>query len=293
MNSKFKKIWQEALNDKKLPSKFSGVFEIDYNEFKNLKDNFDQKKAENLVKEFMSGKILIVKEAFEKSFVKEIKDKIKVYWKNNPDTFHKMIEGCPDFHRIITPEKAKNYALGAVRHTTYFFNWNNDPCNFNERIYERWRYAKYISGLQQNKYENNTPKDGSVDRIQIVCYPPKYGGVETHKDTTSNSPLAISCYLSSKKDNDFKSGGFYCLDHLNKKINLEKNIEAGDMSLYISNLQHGVEPIDKDSKIKDYDWNSGIGRWWMGLFTNDSNLKNNRSTSISLSKFHSEPLVDK
>ena len=58
---------------------------------------------------------------------------------------------------------------------------------------------KFIAGLKENEYEKNTPKDGSVDRIQIVCYPPKYGGVETHTDTSSNCNLAISCYLSSKK----------------------------------------------------------------------------------------------
>ena len=44
-----------------------------------------------------------------------------------------MIEGCPDYHRVITPEAAKSYSVGAVRHTTYFFKWNNDPCNFNEK----------------------------------------------------------------------------------------------------------------------------------------------------------------
>ena len=31
--------------------------------------------------------------------------------------------------------------------------------------------------------------------------------------------------------------------------------------------------------IKNYDCNSGIGRWWMGLFTNDSNMKKKRRTS--------------
>ena len=33
-----------------------------------------------------------------------------------------MLEGCPDYHRIITPEIAKNYSVGAVRHTTYFLS---------------------------------------------------------------------------------------------------------------------------------------------------------------------------
>ena len=48
------------------------------------------------------------------------------FWKNNPDTYFKMVEGCPDYHRVITPELAKNYSVGAVRHSTYFFKWNDD-----------------------------------------------------------------------------------------------------------------------------------------------------------------------
>ena len=162
-------------------------------------------------------------------------------------------------------------------------------------IYERWRYSKYLAGLDFYQYEKNTPKNGAVDRIQIVCYPPKYGGVEVHKDTMSNSPLAISCYLSSKKNKDFYDGGFYLINKKGTKINLEDDIDTGDLSLYCPTIDHGVDCIDENSDLdtKNYDWNSGIGRWWMGLFTNDSNMKSNRNTSKSLDKFHSENLSEK
>ena len=231
---------------------------------------------------------MIIKKAFSEDFVQEIKSKVKKFWLENPDAYHEMREDCPDYHRIITPEKAKNYAVGAVRHTTYFFPWNNDPCKFNERIYERWRYSKYIAGLNFREYENNTPRDGSIDRIQIVCYPPKYGGVEKHVDTTSNSLIAISCHFSSRNSSEFSTGGFYCLGNDNEKIDIEKYISLGDMSLFCPTIEHGVHPIDLESPAKKYDWNSGIGRWWMGLFTNDSNMKKKRKTSQSLEKYHSE-----
>ena len=273
-----------------MPSKYTGVKEISYNEFKKLKDEPNLKNTENLINDFLNGKVLIVKNVFDVELVKYIKKQVVNFWKNNPNTYFKLVEKCPDFHRVITPDLAKNYSVGAVRHTTYFFPWNNDPCKFNETIYERWRYSKHIAGLKSNEYEKNTPKDGSIDRIQIVCYPPKYGGVEKHVDTSSNSNLAISCYLSSKKNLDFKSGGFYCVNDQNKNINLEDHIDVGDMSLYCPTVEHGVDPIDLDSKIVDYDWYSGIGRWWMGLFTNDSNLIQNRKTSKSLSNYHSEKI---
>jgi len=292
MSSKYKKIWDDLLRVKKLPNTCSGVIEISYEKFKLLSDKFDQNTATKFISNFLDGKVLIVKNAFSENFVHEIKSKVKRFWLENPDTYYEMSEGCPDFHRIITPEKAKNYAVGAVRHTTYFFPWNNDPCKFNERIYERWRYSKYIAGLNFREYENNTPKDGCVDRIQIVCYPPRYGGVEKHVDNTNNNFLAISCYFSSRKNSDFSKGGFYCLNENKEKIDIEKYIGIGDMSLYCPTIEHGVFPIDPESQ-KKYDWNSGIGRWWMGLFTTDSNMKKKRTTSQSLEKYHSERISQK
>lgn len=286
MSSKFKPIWKNFLEHKKMPSRFSGILKMTYNELKSLRSEFDQNMSKKIIEQLINGKVLIVKEAFSKKDVSDIKKKIINFWKTQPDSFHKMLEGCPDFHRVISPRIAKNYSVGAVRHTTYFFPWNNDPCNFNEKIYERWRYSKYLAGLSDNEFESNTPKDGSVDRIQIVCYPPGFGGVETHTDTNSNSPLAISCYLSDRKK-DFKTGGFYCLDTADKIVDIEPFIEEGDMSLYCPTIEHGVEKIDKNIKdidINKYDWNSGIGRWWMGLFTNDSNEKLTRKTSTSLAQ---------
>jgi len=293
MPSKYKTLWEEELKNKKFPDRYTGLLKIDYEELKNLKNSFNKEKGKLLIKELIDGKVLLVKNAFSKELVLEIKNKTIQFWKNNPNTFQKMVEGCPDFHRIITPDVAKNYAVGAVRHTTYFFNWNSDPCGFNEKIYERWRYSKYLAGLDFYQYEKNTPKNGAVDRIQIVCYPPKYGGVEVHKDTNSNSSLAISCNLSSKKNKDFSKGGFYCIDNNGKKIDLEDEIDSGDISLYCPTIDHGVECIDNNERTSkdNYDWNSGIGRWWMGLFTNDSNMKLNRKTSLSLDKYHSDKLL--
>ncbi len=295
MSSKYQIIWENELKNKNFPDRYTGLVKIDYEDLKKFKENFNEEEAKNLIKELADGKVLLVKNAFSKELVEFIKKQTVDFWNNNPDTFNKMIEGCPDYHRVITPEIAKNYSVGAVRHTTYFFSWNNDPCNFNEMIYERWRYSKYLAGLDFYQYEKNTPKNGAVDRIQIVCYPPKYGGVEVHKDTMSNSPLAISCYLSSKKNNDFNDGGFYLIDKKGTKINLEDDIDIGDLSLYCPTIDHGVDCIDENSALdtKNYDWNSGIGRWWMGLFTNDSNMKSNRNTSKSLDKFHSENLSEK
>ena len=290
MSSIYREIWKSELKKKGYPVRYKGLIKLQYEDLKKLKDqnNIDDgiKIITKLANGYVSANMLSLKN------LSLMLKKIKLFWKNNPNTFHKMLEGCPDYHRIITPEIAKNYSVGAVRHTTYFFKWNKDPCNILEPIYERWRYSKYLAGLDF-QFENNTPKDGIIDRVQIVCYPPRYGGVEVHRDTIGNNPLAISCYLSSLKSKDFKSGGFYCVDKKNKKINLKSHINTGDISLYCASIDHGVDSVDQDSDYRDYDWYSGEGRWWMGLFTNDSNVKKNRNTSVSLDTYHAEKFIKK
>ena len=281
MTNHFKTSWGNKLRNNKMPSRFTGVDIIYYEDFeKNLRE-LDVNYADKIVETLISGKVIILKQSFEASFIKKLKNKCIDFWNNNPDTYHEMKEGCPDFHRIITPELAKGYSLGAVRHSTYFFPWNNNLNDFWPEIYSKWRKLKFVAGLDENAFEKNTPLDKAIDRPQIVCYPPNFGGVETHVDTDSNCNLAFSCYMSSKSNNHFNSGGFYVQDKKNKSINLENFIDAGDVGVYCPTIQHGVSPIDLDVDILNYNWNSGEGRWWMGLFTPDSNEVVVRKTSTS------------
>ena len=231
----------------------------------------------------------MVKQALSRNLVNEIKLKVKKFWKENPDNFNKMYQECPDYHRSVTPQIANtSYSCGAVKHATYFFRWNKDVYDLKKPIYDRWKYVKYIAGLNYDKFENNTPKDGPIDRIQISCYPRKLGGLEKHKDPTHNCLLVGSCYLSSINNNDFSTGGVYCVDNNNDEIYLENEIDIGDMGLFIPTIQHGVSQIDRESEQTNYDWDSGIGRWWIGLFTVDSDLMKNRTTTQPLERRHSE-----
>ena len=142
MHNQFLELWNEFLNKNKLPDTCTGHFEISSDEFKSLLSKFDRAKSFKIINNLMEGKVLIIKKAFSDNFVQDIKSKVKIFWTESESSFYPMIEGCPDFHRIITPELSKNYSVGAVRHSTYFFPWNNDPCKINEQIYEIWRLCK-------------------------------------------------------------------------------------------------------------------------------------------------------
>jgi len=278
----YKKTWDEKLNSLGMPANFTGVTKIKFQDFKENLDNDNHEFADRIITNLVEGKVILIKSAFTEKFVSDLKQKVKLFWQNNPDTFHKMIEDCPDFHRIISPDKAKNYSVGAVKHATYFFPWNDDPCEINSQIFNRWGYMKKLSGLRFDEFLKNTPKDGQVDRIQIVVYPPGFGELETHTDPFNTTPLAISGYLSSIKSGDFSSGGFYCVDEKENKIALENEIDIGDMGFFCASVKHGVTVIDKELVSSDYincDWSRGSGRWFLGLYTNDSNEIKNRVTA--------------
>ena len=89
-----------------------------------------------------------------------------------------MLEGCPNFHRIIDMDTGKNTACKVCKHAYYFYKWNGDPINIFDETYQKWRRIKILMGLDEFKYENNTPIDGVIDRIQIVQYPSKFGFLE-------------------------------------------------------------------------------------------------------------------
>ena len=56
------------------------------------------------------------------------------HFKDQPSSFHKMLEGCPDFHRIIDIDTGKKYSFKMFASILFIFiKWNNDPLNLYEK----------------------------------------------------------------------------------------------------------------------------------------------------------------
>ena len=97
-----------------------------------------------------------------------------------------------------------------------------------------------------------------------------------HTDPYHNQKAILGIYLS-KYGEDFEDGGIYFLDKKDKIVFLEPEIEKGDAVIAYPTVVHGVNTIDEHKKPK---WNDDPkGRWFLGLYTNDSNEKTNRITS--------------
>jgi len=255
-------------------------------EFKDLKKAVNNKNANYLKKiiknMYVNKEAYILKKCAKKNLKKIMLDLVSHYKKNRKPTFHKMLDGVPNFHRAIDKDITKKYSLYAIKHSFYFYNWNTKSKlekKLKQGAYLHWRYIKFLAGNEKRQYENNIPSDGQIDRLQIVRYPSGGGELKEHIDSRKNQRV-VSGVVMSKRGEDYDKGGFYFKLSKTKKINLEDRIDEGDAVIFYGSLAHGVEAIDPHKKLS---WNSNKGRWFLGMFVNDSDHLKNRITSEDLS----------
>lgn len=274
------KIWIDKLEKVGFPNYYSGTIKINYGDFcEILADNEEYIK---LIDQLIHGKIILLKNTLSMNCVNNLRLKTLEYWKNNEDIFLKTLENCKNFHRIIDEKRTQLYSIKVIKHSTYIFPWNDDYTSHRDEINQVWKNLKIFQGLKPDAFEKNTPKDKIVDRIQICLYPPKVGYLQTHIDPTHNQLLFISGYLSKRGSyGSYSEGGFYAIDENNNKVDLEENIDEGDMSIGLATIRHGVNLIDPDYS-GDVDWYGSKGRWFLGLYTNDSDEVANRRTTVKI-----------
>ena len=287
LDNYYKQIWEKLEKKSKQPLFARKLIKIDYKKF-SKKVFFGSKKVkENLVKSLYAGDIYLLKNAFSKQFCNKL---ISGAWKiklKEKESFHKMKGKCKNFHRLIDDKITKKYSSNHIKHSFYFFPFNKDPLKMYEKIYKRWRTYKYLGGFKYNEFEGNTAKDSVVDRFQIVHYPSGAGWLETHNDPFHNQRVIISGFLN-KRGEGYHRGGFYCYKNKKSVIDCEKNVDAGDMLISYATLLHGVSTIDPEKKI---DFNNPRGRWFLGLYSNDTdNVKKRKTTNPLGKKFPSPPL---
>lgn len=227
-----------------------------------------------MVRSLWSGECWVLRGAFPAEFMTELKAKTVAWTRARPASFHKMLEGSPDFHRVIDLEDGKKYAFRCCKHSAYFYRWNDDPLGIWPAVTERWRLVKRLMGLRSDEYETFTPKDGVVDRIQIVRYPPAIGYLEPHQDPHLHQRLFFSAYMS-KRGVDYSGGGFYFVDKADRVVEVEDQLEVGDVCVGMATVMHGVAPCDRG---KAPDWNATDGRWFLSMYSNASDEVPNRHT---------------
>jgi len=272
----FKIAWENYEKKLPKPKRVRKIKQINFEEFKNKVLEEKKDFVESIVKSLYCGDAYILKGAYTKEFMNNLKVKTFLHFKNKPSEFYKMLEGSPDFHRKIDLETGKKYALKMCKHSFYFYPWNADPLNLFKPIYEKWRIIKKLMGLKPTEYENNTPKDGVIDRIQVVQYPSKIGYLEPHADPYKHQRLFHSAYMS-KKGINFEGLGFYLIGKNDKIVEVEDLIDVGEVGIGYATVYHGVAPVNTNKQPNWDDVNDG--RWFLSMYSNESDIYKNRHTS--------------
>ena len=228
-----------------------------------------------------AGDVLLVRGAFNRESCQLFVDRLWEWGQKSQSSFHKILDGIPDFHRIIDGTVSSAYAAKTIRHAYYFFRHNGDPLGLFPRVDPRWRLFKRLSGLTDSEIDQSAkrlPRDGILDRLMFYRYPHGGGELKTHIDPVNNQPLVIGGFLSTRGV-DFKEGGIYYIGRDGQKVDLEAQVMAGDIMLAYPSLPHGVDCIDRGVPI---DWNTSKGRWFVGMAIVDSDTKARRETTVTL-----------
>lgn len=274
MENRYRQVWERLESANPRPERARAIVEMDYQEFKEKVQRQADPFVESIVGSLYGGDAYLIKGAFTRDFMINLKKEVHAYWQGRPSEFYKMLEGSPDFHRIIDLESGKKYSFRGCKHSCYFYPWNSDPLDLFGPVYERWRVIKFLMGLRFDEYEENTPRDGVVDRIQIVRYPPRIGFLEPHSDPYLHQRLFLSGYMS-KRGVDYQGGGFYLVGAGDSVVDVEDEIDIGDICIGYATVYHGVAPADRH---KEPNWESDDGRWFLSMYSNASDEVANRHT---------------
>lgn len=269
----FAEAWARAESGPQ-PQRVRRILDCDWQEFSEAVTKEKPWFVDEIVTSLYRGDAWVLRGAFPRAFMGAIKNRTVEWTSSRPASFHKMLEGSPDFHRIIDFETGKKYSFKGCKHSAYFYRWNDDPLRIWPAITERWRVVKKVMGLAPDAYEKFTPKDGVVDRIQVVRYPPAIGYLEPHQDPHLHQRVFLSAYMS-KRGVDFEGGGFYFFGHGDRVVEVEDQLEVGDICIGYATVMHGVAPCDRD---KTPDWAASDGRWFLSLYSNASDEVPQRHT---------------
>jgi len=274
-------LWNKKITEHGEPHHMSEIIEVDYSALASAFLRQDSGPFRELLEPLSTGAFLILRDAFSISEATQLKEISLALRKSEGPSFSKIVEGCPNFWRDITEDETKSYSIKSIKKSSYFFPWNPTSSAVFKLVYPRWRVAKLLGGKPPTIYETNTPKDGSVDRIQIVEYPPGTGQIEPHRDPTQNQRIIISAYLS-KKGVDYQGGGFWAMKSNGEKSNPEESIQVGDMGVCYADIIHGVDATDANLEIdmENFGTSARGSRWFLGLYTVDSDEIDSRKTSI-------------
>ncbi len=283
----FTAAWSKLEQAAPKPRYARHIHVLEFDDFRERVLNATAASAEELAAGLYAGDCYILKNAYNADLLEKIRVNAIKFAAHRNSEFHKMFDGAPNFHRLIDAEAAKFYYADTRRQIFYFFPWNDDDLNAFEEIYSRWSVMKVLGGFTADAYRHNIPSDGVVDRFHVFHYPSGGGSLETHGDPTRNQKT-IMAGMMSKRGRDYESGGFYFVKPGDVAIDCEPQLDPGDLVSCYSTVLHGVAPVDPH---KPFTWDYEQGRWFVGLYSVESDYVKERETIKGLGQAFPDTFV--
>lgn len=263
----FSQAWENKIDTENLPLYMRNLVEYKFDDFKEKILHPTDDFIDSITDSLINGDVYVIKNVIDKDVIDAMKKRVFQWNQSTEDSFYKMNEGIPDFHRKVDAEISQNYTFRSIWRMNNFFRWNGDELDLFKTVDDCWSVLKVLSGYNQDSFVENTPKDIIIDRLQICQYPKGGGFLEVHSDPYEIRKT-IMCIKMSEKGVDYEGGGLYMLNSKKEKIYVEDKIEVGDVYFAFPWLLHGIDDVSNDEEIN---WDSRDGRWVMLLNTLQSN----------------------
>lgn len=225
-----------------------------------LKDSSHKDKVLEIRELILNGYVPLYRNVVPEHYVKKIIQYLEAVGKNSLPNYTPIYNQCPNSHRINDRDN-RSYVKGCFQQFQ-FFPWNQDPLQLFEKLKFIFHFKNLLNLCDTQKYLGQHPDDDCIARVSFQFYPSGGGYLNKHKDPLDIHQIALPSLVMSKKGRDFSVGGVYIEDENHKFLEIEENLNIGDLYFFNPQLIHGVNPIDPEL---EFDWLSLKGRW-MGLF---------------------------
>lgn len=285
----FRDSWEKALHRKAYPKFLRHVIRIPAKEFVSMVGEANQETADHFVDSVISGDAYVLKNAHSESEIDDLRRRL-VEWRNECEesSFDKILEGCPDSHKIYDVEIEGPNVYQTFNHTHGFYRWNGDPVGIFAMINPNWEAIKILSGKHPEAFVQATPKNGTIDKLAVYQYPMTFGGVTKHYDPSADQKLLLNLPMGKiHRDYGFGEYGFYAVDgDTGKHMFLEHAMNFGDYICICPTVHHGAEPVQPIDGPPDIapDWGSERGRWLLTALSTPSHEVKDRKATVAVNE---------
>src|SRR6185295_16347411 len=107
----FRDIWASLEKDGPRPTRARKIIRRDWAGFAERVRENREPFSTMLCASLYAGDVYILSGAFDKDWMLDLRRKTMDYFRSKPSEFHKMLEGTPDFHRLIDLETGRKYSF--------------------------------------------------------------------------------------------------------------------------------------------------------------------------------------